>query len=207
MQSPSLPGQPRALDIGRALYSVSALTLKTTLTIPPPNPPSKAPSPPKLTHPNQILTTAHLLLATTLSLHAFLHSRPKTRTPHAELVFRLSPNANIGESYKTFGIGPSSTALIAVKLPLRADRSLDPSVTRDTVAAHLGSVVEGESVPIGDEGEGLGALCEVHRVKKVYKIGCAKGKGGRKEGGQEKAKEDRRDVEAVVLGCMALKGQ
>lgn len=78
------------------------------------------------------------------------------------------------------------------------------------MSAHLGDVVDGVSVEVGEKGVEIGEGAEVHRVKKVYKIGCAKGgkaKGGVKGGNGDKGKEDRRDIEAVVLGAMALKGE
>lgn len=156
----------------------------------------------------QILSPNHLLSATLLALHAFLHATHKTRTPHAELVFRLSPNNNIGESYKTFGLSAKTTALIAVKLPIRADGSVDESVTRESVSKHLGDVVEGESVEVEGDAELLGGFAEVHRIKKVYKIACAKGKGkGKGVTLNGEKKDDRKDIESVVLGTMALKGE
>ncbi|KAF9690667.1 hypothetical protein EKO04_011432 [Ascochyta lentis] len=146
-----------------------------------------------------ILTPTHLLTATFHALHAFLSHTQKTRSPHSELVFALSPTNNIGASYKTFGITPATHSLLCVKLPLRADGSVDRTVTLHSVAAHLGRVVEGESVSVGEEGDEVGAFAEVHRVKKVYKIACAKG-------GSKGMKGDRRDLESVVLGAIALKG-
>ncbi|KAH6639175.1 kinase binding protein CGI-121-domain-containing protein [Boeremia exigua] len=159
-----------------------------------------------------ILTPTHLLSATALSLHAFLHSSPKTHTPHSELLFRLSPTNNIGEAYRLFGIADSTTAVIAVKLALGKDGRVDPGVSAEGVGEFLGRVVEGRSVEIevGGEGEGeegLGARADVHRIKKVYKISCAKGKGGKgAKGGNGGEKDDRAGIESVVLGAMALKG-
>lgn len=97
---------------------------------------------------------------------------------------------------------------MAIKLPIRADGSVDTAVTQQSVSEHLGRVVEGESVPIGEEGRELGDMCEVHRVKKVYKIACAKGgkkatKGVKGDAGK---KDDRSDLESVILGTIALKG-
>ena len=68
---------------------------------------------------------------------------------------------------------------------------------------HLSDVVEGDSVRIGDEAIELGSAAVVHRIKKAYKIQCAKGKGA----GRQEGKEDRSEIESVVLGCMALKGE
>ena len=79
-------------------------------------------------------------------------------------------------------------------------------MSRESVSAHLGAVVQGESVRIGEEGEELGSAAEVHRVKKVYKIACAKGKGAGKMTPNGGKKDDRKDIEAVVLGTIALKG-
>lgn len=159
-----------------------------------------------LTNP-QILTPQHLLTATFLALHAFTNSTHKTRTPHSELVFRLSPNNNIGESYKTFGLTDKTTSLIAVKLPIKADGSIDPSVTHASVSQHLGSAVEGTSVALSADGAELGQAAEVHRIKKVYKISCSKGKAQKRgPAANGEAKDDRSDIEAVVLGTIALKG-
>ena len=121
-------------------------------------------------------------------------------------MFRLSPNNNIGESYRTFGLSAKTIALVAVKLPIRADGSVDEGVSRESVSRHLGDVVEGESVEVEGDAELLGGFAEVHRIKKVYKIACAKGKGkGMMLNGEKK--DDRKDIESVVLGTMALKGE
>jgi EKC/KEOPS complex subunit CGI121/TPRKB len=70
-------------------------------------------------------------------------------------------------------------------------------LTESTVSEHLGRVVEGESVEIGEGGEELGEFCDVERVRKVYKLG-----GVGKRGGVDEKKE----LESVVLGIMTIKG-
>tara|TARA_R110002003_G_scaffold140_24_gene12905 strand:+ start:2684 stop:3229 length:546 start_codon:yes stop_codon:yes gene_type:complete len=161
----------------------------------------------------QILSQPHLLTSTFLSLHSILTSRQKTRTPHSELVFRLSPNNNIGESYKKFGLSDTTTSLIAVKFPLRPSTSetakewiLDESVTNESVSKHLGDVVEGTSVGIGERGEELGAWCDVEKVRKVYKLsdGGKKGKKGAVNG--DAGRDEKKEMESVILGIMTLKG-
>ena len=88
----------------------------------------------------------------------------------------------------------------------------DGSVTNESVSEHLGRVVEGESVEIGELGEELGGMCDVERVRKAYKYaGDSGGKKGKKgavvNGDGEKAKRDeRKEMESVILGIMALKG-
>ncbi|CAN9180910.1 unnamed protein product [Alternaria sp. RS040] len=172
---------------------------------------------------SMILTPHHLLSATFLALHGHLTHRAKTRTPHSELVFRLSPNNNIGESYKKFGIADTTTALIAVKLPLspssiastdeKSTYEKDESITNESVSSHLGSAVEGTSVELGETGEELGMWCDVDKVKKVYKLGGDGGKKGKKgavngDGGdvERRKAEEKKDIESVVLGIIALKG-
>ncbi|KAF2027716.1 CGI-121-domain-containing protein [Setomelanomma holmii] len=160
-----------------------------------------------------ILTPHHLLNATFLALHAILTNRQKTRTPHSELVFRLSPNNNIGESYKKFGLSDATTCLIAVKLPLRSSTSdgkdwiLDEAITNDSVSKHLGDVVEGTSVTISDGGEELGYRCDVQKIRKMYKLGdgAKKGKKGVVANGDAE-KNEKREMESVILGIMTLKG-
>jgi EKC/KEOPS complex subunit CGI121/TPRKB len=170
----------------------------------------------------KILSPNHLLTASFLALHAILTSRQKTRTPHSELVFRLSPNNNIGESYRKFGLGEATTSLIAVKFPLSSQQadSLAPneqkvwiddgSVTNASVSEHLGRVVEGQSVRIGEEGEELGTWCDVEKVRKAYKYAGDKGaKKSAKKGAVVNGNgggDDRKEMESVLLGIMALKG-
>ncbi|KAF2875891.1 kinase binding protein CGI-121-domain-containing protein [Massariosphaeria phaeospora] len=147
-----------------------------------------------------ILTPNHLLSATFLALHASQTSRTKTRTAHSELVFRLHPNNNIGESYRKFGISDTTTHLIAVKF------SLTPNITNESVSKHLGEFVKGESVAIGEEGEELGIWCDVGKVRKVYKLGEEKKtkKGAVVNGNVEM--DARKEIESVVLGMITLKG-
>lgn len=147
-----------------------------------------------------ILSYHQLLLAAQLALHAHLTNRSKTRTPHSELVFRLHPNNNIGESYRKFGIDDSSSTLVAVKF------SLSPEITTESVGKHLGDVVEGESVAISEEGEELAQFADVAKLRKIFKLndGGAKGKKGAAVNGE--AKDELRGLESVILGTMALKG-
>ena len=62
------------------------------------------------------------------------------------------------------------------------------------------------SVEVDGDAEQLGMFAEVHRIKKVYKIACANGKGkGVTQNGEKK--DDMKDIESVVLGTMSLKGE
>lgn len=85
----------------------------------------------------------------------------------------------------------------------------DVELTNEKVSEHLGRVVEGESVGIGEVGSELGNACDVERVRKVYKLNDGKKgtKGAVVNGDGGKGKEDeRKEIESVILGIMALKG-
>lgn len=124
-------------------------------------------------------------------------------------MFRLSPNNNIGESYRKFGLTDATSSLIAVKLSVKADGSIAEDVTNESVSKHLGDAVQGTSVELGEEGLELGASCDVELIRKMYKLGGDAGKKGKKGsvvngtgGEQDKIK----DMESVILGIIALKG-
>ncbi|KAI8932278.1 hypothetical protein NX059_010476 [Plenodomus lindquistii] len=179
---------------------------------------------------SMILSPAHLLTTTFLTLHSFSSpttSRPKTRSPHSELVFRLSPNNNIGQSYKLFGIGESTREVVVVKLGVRVVSSMDgdgegsgegerrlevdENVNAESVARHLESVVQGRSVEVrSEEAEELGLFADLQGIRKVYKLGdMGVKKGGKKGGaggGDRKERDERKELESVVLGIMSLKG-
>jgi EKC/KEOPS complex subunit CGI121/TPRKB len=70
----------------------------------------------------------------------------------------------------------------------------------------LGDVVQGTSVEVGEEGDELGMSCEVDKVRKVYKLG---GGGKGKKGGSGVVNgegDERKEMESVILGTIALKG-
>jgi EKC/KEOPS complex subunit CGI121/TPRKB len=102
--------------------------------------------------------------------------------------------------------------LIAVKLPLisRSDEwVVDDSIKNESVSQHLGSVVEGTNVEIGEEGSELGQGCDLGKVRKVYKLGAESGAKKGKKGAfvnGDGEKDDRKEMESVILGTITLKG-
>lgn len=108
----------------------------------------------------------------------------------------------------------TTTNLIAVKLPLKnegEDWVVDAAITNESVSNHLGTVVEGTAVEIGQDGEELGMACDVDKVRKLYKLGAdggaKKGKKGTVVNGDGGEKKDtRKEMESVILGTIALKG-
>jgi EKC/KEOPS complex subunit CGI121/TPRKB len=83
-------------------------------------------------------------------------------------------------------------------------------IDAEAVRAHLEAEIEGEMVRFEDEvSEGM---TDLGRVRKVYKLNSGGGGGGKKgiEGlsinrvGKEQ--EERKELEVMVLGAMALRG-
>ncbi|KAF2748487.1 CGI-121-domain-containing protein [Sporormia fimetaria CBS 119925] len=144
---------------------------------------------------DMIVSPNHLKSACFHALHHTMTNTLKARTPHSELVFRLHPNNNIGEAYRKFGIADTTSKLIAVKL------ALSPDVTKDQVADHLGAVVQGDSVPIGDDAAELAMHTDLKKVKTVYKLNEKKTSAN-----PTTDESERKELEAVILGIMTVKG-
>jgi EKC/KEOPS complex subunit CGI121/TPRKB len=122
------------------------------------------------------------------------------------------PRLQIAESFRRFGITPTTTSLLVIKIA--------PASAAGSIAEHLGAVMEGDAVEFADAE--LSSLVDVKRVRKIYKLGAASGggggggKGGMKGAdmngvnggvGQVKSEEDeRRELSIAVLGMMALRG-
>ena len=106
----------------------------------------------------------------------------------------------------------STSTLVAVKLPLTAKGSHAEDVSNESVSKHLGNEVKGTSVEIGAGGEELGMSCDLEKIRKTYKLGgdrsgrSNKGKKGELANGDGADKEERKEMEGVILGIMALKG-
>ncbi|ESZ89935.1 hypothetical protein SBOR_9681 [Sclerotinia borealis F-4128] len=152
-----------------------------------------------------ILSRLHVLAAAYRAINDALENRLKSRNIHSEIVFSLSMNNNIAESFRRFGITPTTTSLLIVKVA--------PASSAAQISAHLTSVIEGEAVAFEDEV--LRSITDVARVKKLYKLNSGGGGGGGKKGGMngvssEKVADDRKEkekeLEVMVLGAMALRG-
>ncbi|KAF7911433.1 uncharacterized protein EAF01_002940 [Botrytis porri] len=148
-----------------------------------------------------VLSKLHILAAAYRAINDALEERLKSRNIHSEIVFSLSMNNNIAESFRRFGITPSTASLLVVKVA--------PASSASQISEHLSSVIEGEPVPFDDES--LASMVDSSRVKKLYKLNAIGG-GGKKVGtngvsGKGESKVDeRKELEIMVLGAMALRG-
>ncbi|KAK4540079.1 hypothetical protein LTR36_009820 [Oleoguttula mirabilis] len=124
-----------------------------------------------------LLSRNQVLAACFRAINDLLQDRLKSRNVHSEIVFSLSPNNNISESFRRFGVAETSRHILAVKV----------GGVQSQIEQHLKGSVEGNLVPLTDEQ--FAELRDESRLRKVYKIGAT---------GNE--------AEAFVIGSMALKG-
>ncbi|KAK5122959.1 hypothetical protein LTR85_003524 [Meristemomyces frigidus] len=124
-----------------------------------------------------LLSRNQVLAACFRAINDLLQGRLKSRNVHSEIVFSLSPNNNISESFRRFGVAEASKHILAIKVG--GDDA--------SVGEHLKNNVKGSMVPFTDQQ--LAKMQDESRVRKVYKID-AMGK----------------EAEAFVVGSMALKG-
>ncbi|KAF7943895.1 uncharacterized protein EAE97_005965 [Botrytis byssoidea] len=148
-----------------------------------------------------VLSKLHILAAAYRAINDALEERLKSRNIHSEIVFSLSMNNNIAESFRRFGITPTTTSLLVVKVA--------PASSASQISEHLSSVIEGEPVPFDDES--LASMVDIARVKKLYKLnalggGAKKGGANGVSGKTENKVDGTKELEIMVLGAMALRG-
>jgi len=145
-----------------------------------------------------IVSKIHALAATYRAINDLLQNRLKSRNVHSEIVFSLSPNNNISESFRRFGITPTTTNLLIIKISTPTSPT-----TASEIQSHLSTEIQGEQVPFEDNV--LATMTDLARVRKIYKLNAGGWKNGMTNG-MKKEEEDRKELEVLVLGCIALRG-
>ncbi|KAK6539269.1 hypothetical protein TWF694_009504 [Orbilia ellipsospora] len=140
------------------------------------------------------------------AIHDLLDPTVGLRTPnvHSETVFSLSPTHNITDSYRRFGISPSSTAILVIKIL----DTTNPEYSEAETLKHLISIISGDEIEFTTEN--IRRFTDLAKVKKYYKL---KDLGYvdelyKKKGREVKSKSEEegwRDLEVAVLGQMALR--
>ncbi|OAX78306.1 hypothetical protein ACJ72_07388 [Emergomyces africanus] len=153
-----------------------------------------------------ILSTTHVLAAVFRAVNDHQNNRLKSKNIHSEIVYSLSPNNNIAESFRKFGLTNSTKDLLVVKV------STSPEVTHESVAQHLGKVIKGDSLNFNNEN--LHLISDLSKIKKAYKLGSGNAKSAPKgeiakaglNDSNKSAEIEPRDLERTILGLMALRG-
>ncbi|KAF3932773.1 hypothetical protein ABW19_dt0206923 [Dactylella cylindrospora] len=154
------------------------------------------------------ILVSHLqpLAAAYRAIRDSLDPKAGLRTPnvHSETVFSLSPTHNITDSYRRFGISPTSTSVLAIKI---LDTNT-PGYSEEETLSHLTTIITGEEVPFTTES--IRQFTDLAKVKKYYKLKDlgALDKLHEKAGKEVKKKteaETWRQLHMAILGAMALR--
>jgi EKC/KEOPS complex subunit CGI121/TPRKB len=153
---------------------------------------------------SMILSTKHVLAATFRAMNDYLCERLKSRNIHSEIVFCLSPNNNIGEAFRRYGVSDTTKSLVVVKVPT------DPGITHDSIESHLSEVVKGTPLPFEDSS--FNGISDLPKIMKAYKLSqpsLSKGKSSQSAIASSdglQAPDERHELEVSVIGLMALRG-
>lgn len=130
-------------------------------------------------------------------IYPLIYTTPTNHTRHP---------FQIAESFRRFGITPTTTSLLVIKV-------LDPSGAT-SISDHLSASIQGTPIPFEDAE--IAKITDVTRVKKVYKLNnvpsLGGGGGGKKTNGVvngvggRSGEEGRKELEVLILGAMALRG-
>ncbi|KAG6038073.1 hypothetical protein E4U41_004607 [Claviceps citrina] len=90
----------------------------------------------------------------------------KTPNVHSEIVLSLNPSNNISDSYRRFGISPSTKDLLVVKVLTSSASS--SSLSRESVQNHLTAHIEGDATDATDANIALAT--DLPKIRKYYKL-------------------------------------
>ncbi|KAI1102482.1 hypothetical protein F4804DRAFT_343192 [Jackrogersella minutella] len=144
---------------------------------------------------SSVVSRFQILAAVYKAITTQLGGNMKTPNIHSEIVCSLSPNNNISEAYRRFGITPTSKALIIVKVLISPSCVLTPQ----DVEEHLVANIQGTATPLTDTTL-QASFTDWPKVRKYYKLNSV----GWLDGVKDEAVK-RREMEVLVLEGMALR--
>ncbi|EXJ83430.1 hypothetical protein A1O1_07053 [Capronia coronata CBS 617.96] len=154
---------------------------------------------------SMILSTKHALAAAFRAINDSINERLKSRNVHSEIVFCLSPNNNIGEAFRRYGVSETTKDLLVMKV------ATTPDVTFESVSAHLSTHVQGKEYPFDDST--FHETADVDRIRKAYKLSSLAPKSAPAKsakvlnGVTNGEKVDlTKNLEVQILGLMAIRG-
>ncbi|EFQ99707.1 cgi121 [Nannizzia gypsea CBS 118893] len=148
---------------------------------------------------SMILSTTHVLAAAFRAINDYENKRLKSRNVHSEIVFALSPNNNIADAFRRFGITDSTKDLLVVKV------STTPDITHESISKHLGEAIEGTQVAFDDAT--LSQITDISKIQKAYKLSnVVDQKPSKKPTVDAAEKTLKKRLETSIVGAIALRG-
>lgn len=108
----------------------------------------------------------------------------------------------ISEAYRRWGISPTTKDIIVVKVLVTSElvqSNITAPISADDLWTHLQTHVHGTNVPFSDEE--IAGSTDWSNIRRYYKLNGVAGLDGIKD---EKARQE--EMEALILGSMALRG-
>uniref|UniRef100_A0A8C6V339 EKC/KEOPS complex subunit TPRKB n=1 Tax=Neogobius melanostomus TaxID=47308 RepID=A0A8C6V339_9GOBI len=110
-----------------------------------------------LINPTMLMSPFQVLVAAAKAVHLQNIGKMKTRSLFSEIIFNLSPNNNISEAFKRFGISDGDGSVLVVLV----HNQDDPPSLSDIIRQ-----VDGQQAPVDD----VSSLSDTAKIKKFFKI-------------------------------------
>ncbi|KAG9240860.1 kinase binding protein CGI-121-domain-containing protein [Calycina marina] len=143
-----------------------------------------------------IISKIQAMSAAYRAVNDLVENRLRSRNVHSEIVFSLSPNNNIAETFRRFGITPTTTNLLVIKVSTPSQ-----PFSADAVQEHLTKSIDGTQAEFNDNV--IAGMTDLARIRKIYKLNTV---GSKPEKGVANAKAERRELEMLIISSMALRG-